>query len=101
MQELETANRGTGERGRKFAELFHPPCHSGTSDDTNLAFTFRREVAGGDGGGERSEFSSLRQSSEETHQPRGHPGLAARSRNYVVDIMQIRDYRREISAVFR
>lgn len=26
--------------------------------------------------------------------------LAARSRNYVVDIMQIRDYRREISTVF-
>lgn len=77
-----------------------------TSDDTNLAFTFQREVARRRRWrrAARTEFSSLRQSPEETP-PRllwtSGTRLAARSRNYVVDIMQIRARHRERSAIKR
>lgn len=72
MQELETANRGREGSSRNFFTL--PAILNFRRHQLGFHIPEREVAGGGDGSGERSEFSSLRQSSEETH-PRGHPGL--------------------------
>lgn len=99
--ELETANR----EGKEVRELFQPSplflslshSRSGNLKDTNLAFTFLRELAQRRGDDNETSFQ---QSSEETPLRflwTSGTRLAARPRNYGVDIMQIRGCRRKIS----